>query len=89
MDFRGFPPGFGDSVADFWGWDAHEARLRCLHDVSGHMREDGIPGGALSLNLLTTQTMVTTGIFPCKEKFPWEPGIEPGTSWLVVRDPDH
>ena len=40
-------------------------------DVSGDMQEDEIPGGALSLNLLTTQTVVTTGIFPCKEKFPW------------------
>ena len=37
----------------------------------GDTQEDEIPGGALSLNLLTTQTMVTTGIFPCKEKFPW------------------
>ena len=71
MNFRGFPPGCGDSVADFWGWDAHEARLRCPDDVSGVMQEDEIPGGALSLNLLTTQTMVTTGIFLCKEKFPW------------------
>ena len=70
-NFRGFPPGCGDSVADFWGWDAYEARLRCLDDVSGDMQEDEIPGGALSLNLLTTQTMVTTGIFPFKEKFPW------------------
>ena len=33
MNFRGFPPGCGDSVADFWGWDAHEARLRCPDDV--------------------------------------------------------
>ena len=32
-DFCGFPPGCGDSVADFWGWDAHEARLRCPDDV--------------------------------------------------------
>ena len=71
MNFRGFPPGCGDSVADFWGWDAHEARLRCPDDVSVDLQEDEIPGGALSLNLLTTQTMVTTGIFPCKEKFPW------------------
>ena len=70
MNFRGFPPGCGNSVADFWGWDAHEARLRCPDDVSGDMQEDEIPGGTLSLNLLTTQTMVTTGIFPCKEKFP-------------------
>ena len=70
-NFRGFPPGCGDSVADFSGWDAHEARLRCPNDVHGDMQEDEMPGGALSLNLLTTQTMVTTGIFPCKEKFPW------------------
>ena len=66
MNFRGFPPGCGDSVANFWGWDA-----RFPDDVSGDRQEDEIPGGALSLNLLTTQTMVTTGIFPCKEKFPW------------------
>ena len=90
MNFRGFPPGFGDIVADVWGWDDHEARLRCPDDVSGDVQEDEIPGGALSLNLLTTQTMVTTGIFRCKEIFPTvEPGIESGTSWLVVRDPDH
>jgi len=71
MNFRDFPPGCRDSVTDFWGWDAHEARLRCPDDVSGHMQEDEIPGGALILNLLTTQIMITTGIFPCKEKFPW------------------
>jgi len=46
MNFRSFPPGCGDSVADFWGWDAHEARLRCPDDVSGDMQEDEIPGGA-------------------------------------------
>ena len=72
MNFRGFPPGCGDSVADFWGWDAHEARTTLSRwCVSGDMQEDEIPGGALSLNLLTTQTMVTTGIFPLIEKFPW------------------
>jgi len=65
------PPSCGDSVADFWGWDAHEAQLRCPDDVSGGMQEDEITGGVLSLNLLTIQTMVTAGIFPCKEKFPW------------------
>ena len=47
MNFRGFAPGCGDSVADFWGWDAREARLRCTDDVSGDMQEDEIPGGAL------------------------------------------
>ena len=90
MNFRGFPPGCGDSVADFWGWDAHEARLRCPNDVSGDMHEDEIPGGAISLTLLTTQTMVTTGNLSLQGKIPMvEPGIENGTSWLVVRDPDH
>ena len=61
-----FLPGCGDSVADFWVWDAREARLRCPDDVSGDMLEDEIPGGALSLNRLTTQTMGKG-----KEKFPW------------------
>ena len=70
MNFRGFPPGCGDSAAEFRGWDAHEARLGCPDDVSGVMQEDEIPGGSLSLILLITQTMVTTGIAPCKKKFP-------------------
>jgi len=48
MNFRGFPPGCGDSAADFWGWDAHGARLRCPDDVSGDMQEDEIPRGTLS-----------------------------------------
>ena len=39
MNFRGFPPSCGDSVADFWGWDAREARLRCPDDVSGDMQK--------------------------------------------------
>ena len=44
----------------------------------------------LSLILLTTQTMVTTGILPLQGKIPMvEPGIEPGTSWLVVKSSDH
>ena len=44
----------------------------------------------LNLILLTTQTMVTTGILPLQGKIPMvEPGIEPGTSWLVVRRCDH
>ena len=71
MNFRGFPPGYGDSVADVWGLDAHEARLRRPDNVSGDMQDDEITGGALSLNLLTPQTMDTTGIFPRKENFSW------------------
>ena len=75
-DFVVFPPWHGRSVTDFWGWDAHEARLRCPDDVSGNI------GGCSARRALQpkfyqpTQTMV-------------EPGIEPGTSWLVVRDSDH
>ena len=45
MHFRGFPPGCGDSVADFWDWDAHEARLRRPDVVSGDMQEDEIKEG--------------------------------------------
>jgi hypothetical protein len=29
------PPGCGRSVTDFWGWDAHEAQLRCPDEVDG------------------------------------------------------
>ena len=35
VDFVVPPPGHGSSVVDFWGWDAHEAQLRCPNDVSG------------------------------------------------------
>ena len=34
--------------------------------------------------------MVTMGVFPFQEKRSMvEPGIEPGTSWFVVRSSDH
>ena len=90
MNFRGFPPGCGDSVADFWGWDAHEARLRCPDDVSGDMQEDEIPGGALRLNLLIYPDRGHHGNLSLQGKIPMlEPGIESGASWLVVRYPDH
>jgi hypothetical protein len=35
MDFVVSPPGCGRSVTDFWGWDAHEAQLRCPDKVDG------------------------------------------------------
>ena len=64
-----FSTGCGDSVADFWGWDAHEAQLRCSNDVSGDMyMKMRYQDGPWSL---TTHTMVTMGIFPYQEKFPW------------------
>jgi len=35
VDFVVLSLGHGSSVTDFCGWDAHEAQLRCPHDVSG------------------------------------------------------
>jgi hypothetical protein len=37
MDFVVSPPSCGRSVTDFWGWDAHEAQLRCPDEVDGDM----------------------------------------------------
>jgi len=39
VDFVVFPPGHDRIVTDFWGWDAHEARLHCPDDVSGDIGE--------------------------------------------------
>ena len=67
-----FFPGYGDSVANFCGWGTHEARLHCPNDVSGDMyMKMKYQDGPLILSLLTTQTMVTMGIFPYQEKFLW------------------
>ena len=66
-NFVVFLSGCGDSVADFRGWGAHEAQLRCPSDVSGYMYlKMRYQYGPLSLSLLTNQT-----IFPYQEKFPW------------------
>jgi hypothetical protein len=46
MDFVVSPPGCGRSVTDFWGWDAHEAQLRCPDEVD----EYEVQGGALNLH---------------------------------------
>jgi hypothetical protein len=35
MEFMVSPPGCGRSVTDFWGWDAHEAQLRCTDEMDG------------------------------------------------------
>jgi hypothetical protein len=35
MDFVVSPPGCSRRVTGFWGWDAHEARLRCPDEVDG------------------------------------------------------
>ena len=86
MNFRGFPPGCGDSVADFWGlgrpWGMTTLSRLCEWWYAGRWNTrrglkpkstnypDNGHHGNLSLSLV-------------------ERGIEPGTSWLVVRDPDH
>ena len=75
VDFVVLPPGHGGSVTDFWGWDTHEAQLRCPNGVWVVIEEDVVPGGALNLSSTNLPTV--------------EPGIERGTSWLVVRDSDH
>ena len=88
MNFRGFPPGCGDSVADFWGWDAHEARLRCPDDVSGDMQEDEIPGGALSLNSTNYPGHGHHGNLSLQGKIPMvEPAIEPGDLMISSQRP--
>ena len=91
MNFRGFPPGCGDSVAELWGWDAHGARLHCPDDVSGDMQEDEIPGRRdLKPKSTNYPDHGHHGNLSLQGKIPMvEPGIEPGTSFLVVRDPDH
>ena len=67
MDLVVLPPGHGSSVTDFWGWDAHEAQLRCPDDVSGDI------GGWSARRALKrkfyqpTQTMATAGILPFRE----------------------
>jgi hypothetical protein len=61
-DFVVLSPGHGKSVTGFWGWDAHEAQLRCPDDVSGYI------GRALKPKFYqSTQTMVTAGILPFRE----------------------
>ena len=68
MNLVVFPPGCGDSAADFWGWGAHEAQLSCPSAVSGDMHmKISYQDGPLSLSLLITQTMVTMGNFPYQE----------------------
>ena len=90
VEFVVLPPGHGRSVADFWGWDAHEAQLRCPDGVWVVIEEDVVPGGALNLNSTNLSSPWSPRESSPSRKIPTvEPGIEPGTSWLVVRDSDH
>ena len=45
VDFVVLPPGHGRSVTDFWGWDAHEAQLRCPDGLWVVIEGDVVPGG--------------------------------------------
>jgi hypothetical protein len=66
-------------------------RLRCPDDVSdGDVCERGVPGGALNLSSSDYSDHDRCANLPLKGKIPTEEtGIEPGTSWLVVRSSDH
>jgi hypothetical protein len=89
-DFVVPPPGCGRSVTDFWGWGPHRAQLSCPDDVSVVMCERGVPGKALNLSSTGYPDRGRCGDHPLQGKIPTaEPGIEPGTSWLVVRSSDH
>jgi hypothetical protein len=57
-----------------------------------YIYERGVPGGALNLNSTGYPDHGRNGDLSLQGKIPTaEPGIEPRTSWLVVRssDPNH
>ena len=90
VDFVVLPPGHGRSVTDFWRWEAHEAQLRCPDDLWVVIDEDVAPGGALSLNSTNLPRPWSPWESSPSSKIPTvEPGIEPGTSWLVIRGSEH
>jgi hypothetical protein len=73
------PPSCGRSVTDFWGWDAYEAQLRCPDEVDS--------------DVWIWSTKLPRPWSPWESshqgKIPMvEPGIEPRTSWSVVRNSD-
>ena len=90
VDFVVLPPGHGRSVTDFWGWDAHEEQLRCPDGVWVVIEEDVVPGEALNLNSTNLPRPWSQRESSSSMKIPTvDPGIEPGNSWLVVRDSEH
>jgi hypothetical protein len=55
-----------------------------------YIYERGIPGGALNLNSTGYPDHGRCADLPLQGKIPTaEPGIKPGTSWLVVRSSGH
>jgi hypothetical protein len=58
--------------------------------MSDDMYERGVTGGVLNLNSTGYPHHCRYGGLPLQVKTTTaEPGIEPGTSWLVVRSSDH
>ena len=89
-DFVVLPPGHGRSVTDFWGWDVHEAQLRCPDGVWVVIEADVVPGGVLNINSTNLPRPWSPWESSPSRKIPMvELGIEPGTSRLVGRDSDH
>jgi hypothetical protein len=81
------PPGCGRSVTDVWGWGVHRAHLRLPDDLSDILvYERGLPGRTLNLNSTSYPDHGRCGELPLQWKIPTAySGIEPVTSWLVVR----
>jgi hypothetical protein len=69
IDFVVPPPGCSRRVTDFWWWDAHQEQLRCPDEVDGDIWIWSTRMGLTPKFYWTTQTMVTMGIFPFKEKY--------------------
>jgi len=67
VDFVILPPGHGRSVTDFWGWDAHEAQLRCPVYVSGDIGGCSARRAFKPKFYYPTQKMVAAGILPFRE----------------------
>jgi hypothetical protein len=59
------------SVTNFWGWDVHEAQLRCPDEVDGDtVYGYEVPGGALNLSSTNYPDHGHHGICPFKENSP-------------------
>ena len=87
MNFRGFPPGCGDSVLRFGRpWGATTLSRWCEWWYAGRWNNRS----GLKPKSTNYPNRGHRGNLSLQGKIPMvEPGIEPGTSWLVVRDPDH
>ena len=67
VDFVVLPPGHGRSVIDFWGWDAHEAQLRCPdgvwlvlcgQNVELYIKTQSVPRSKHSVSVIQTNQLM-------------------------------